>query len=137
MPTMPTRIVHVSIDRDWREVYEFAAMPENMPLWASGLADGLARDGDSWIARGPLGCARVKFAAENEFGVIDHVVTMGSGLSVHNALRVVPNGDGAEVIFTLLRLPGMSEVEFAADEAHVRKDLEALKALLEKQEQNR
>lgn len=136
MPPLPARVDHVSIDRDWRKVYDFAAKPENMPLWASGLASGLERCSDGWIARGPLGSVRVNFTVGNEFGIIDHVVTMESGLVVNNALRVVPNGSGAEVIFLLLKLPGMSEADFAADEAHVRRDLDALKTLLETQEPN-
>ncbi|QRM55768.1 SRPBCC family protein [Sinorhizobium sp. BG8] len=133
MATMPARIIHRSIARDWREVYAFASRPQNMPQWASGLASGLVPDGDEWIADGgPIGNVRVRFAAPNEFGVIDHRVTLSDGLSVHNALRVVPNGDGAEVMFTLLRLPGIDDAAFEADAAHVARDLEALKALMEK-----
>ena len=134
MPTMKARIVHITIGRDWREVYTFAAKPENMPLWASGLSSGLAPDGTDWITSGPLGNARVTFSPLNDFGVLDHLVTMESGLKVHNALRVVPNGDGAEVMFTLLKLPDMSEEQFASDADWVTRDLEALKKLMEEQE---
>lgn len=132
MTTMPARIVHISIDRDWRNVYDFAGRPENMPLWASGLATGLEPDGKDWIAEGPIGSIRVSFVPANEFGIIDHTVTIESGLRVYNALRIVPNGDGCEVMFTLLRLPGMTDDQFAADAAHVQKDLAALKSLMEK-----
>jgi hypothetical protein len=128
---MPAKIVHISIDRDWRDVYDFASKPENMPLWASGLASGLEPDGEDWIATGVLGMVRVSFVPPNEFGVIDHTVTIESGLRVYNALRVVPNGDGCEIMFTLLRLPGMTDEQFAADAAHIRKDIEALKGLME------
>jgi hypothetical protein len=132
MTTMPARIVHITIRRDWRDVYDFAGKPENMPLWASGLASGLEPDGDDWIAHGPLGSVRVSFVTPNEFGVIDHTVMIESGLRVYNALRIVPNGDGCEVMFTLLRLPGMTDEQFAADAAHVQKDLASLKSLMEK-----
>ncbi|MDF1635078.1 SRPBCC family protein [Mycoplana sp. MJR14] len=137
MTTMPARIIHASIARPWSEVYDFAVRPENMPLWASGLASGLRRDGEDWIADGgPVGNVRVRFAPKNDFGVIDHRVTMEDGLVVENALRVVPNGDGAEVMFTLLRLPGMDDAAFEADAAHVARDLETLKTLLEKEGAN-
>lgn len=131
MPPMPASIIHTSIARHWREVYAFVADPEKMPLWASGLSSGLVRDGDEWLAPGPLGNARVRFAQDNEFGVVDHLVTLDSGQKVYNALRVVPNGDGAEVMFTLLRQPGMSDMQFAADTAWVEKDLATLKSILE------
>ncbi|OHV77877.1 polyketide cyclase [Ensifer sp. LCM 4579] len=131
MPPMPARIIHISIARDWREVYAFMADHEKMPLWASGLSSGLTRDGEDWIAPGPLGNARVHFVAANDYGVVDHLVTLEDGRQVHNALRVVPNGDGAEVMFTLLRQPGMSEAQFADDAAWVEKDLARLKSILE------
>jgi hypothetical protein len=132
MTTMTAKVVHCSIDRDWQDVYHFAGKPENMPLWASGLATGLDREGEDWVARGVLGTVRVSFVPENPFGVIDHTVTIESGLRVYNALRIVPNGDGCEVMFTLLRQPGMTDEQFAADAEHVEKDLHALKALMEK-----
>jgi hypothetical protein len=75
---------------------------------------------------------RVSFVPRNEFGVIDHTVTIESGLRVYNALRVVPNGDGCEIMFTLLRLPDMTDDQFAADAEHIRKDLGALKTLMER-----
>jgi hypothetical protein len=129
---MTAEVVHCSIDHHWQDVYQFAHKPENMPLWASGLASGLEPDGDDWIARGVLGTARVSFVPPNEFGIIDHTVTIESGLRVYNALRIVPNGDGCEVMFTLLRQPGMSDEQFVADEAHVKKDLHTLKSMMEK-----
>jgi len=138
MTTMPARIVHRAIRRDWRAVYAFAAKPENMPLWASGLASGLTRDGEDWIADGgPIGKVRVRFAPQNDFGVIDHTVTLPDGLVVENALRVVPNGDGAEVMFTLLRPPGMDDAAFEADAAHVARDLDTLARLMEERETGR
>jgi hypothetical protein len=131
MQTMTVKVVHITIQRDWEAVYDFASKPENMPLWASGLASGLEPDGSDWLATGVLGSIRISFAPHNRFGVIDHTVTIASGLEVHNALRIVPNGDGCEVMFTLLRLDGMTDEQFANDAAHVAKDLATLKALME------
>lgn len=135
MITLPARIIHTTIARDWRAVYTFAAQPENMPLWASGLAAGLTRDDEDWIADGgPIGDVRVRFAPPNDFGVIDHRVTLPNGVVIDNALRVVPNGDGAEVMFALLRQPGMGDAAFEADAAHIARDLETLKRLMEDKE---
>lgn len=131
MSTSTARILHVTIECPWREVYRFAADPENMPKWASGLAGGLTRDGDDYLADGgPLGAARVHFTPDNEYGVLDHRVTLPDGTVVDNALRVVPNGDGAEVMFTLLRQPNMTDEQMDADAAHVQRDLETLARLL-------
>ena len=58
VPVMEATIVHIGIERNWRDVYAFAARPENMPLWASGLGSGLEPDGEDWVAHGPLGSVR-------------------------------------------------------------------------------
>ena len=132
MTILPARIIHIGIARPWRDVYAFAANPENMKLWASGLSSGLVREGDYWVGDGgPIGKVHVRFAPENPFGIVDHVVTMDNGLVVENPLRIVANGDGAEVMFTLLKRPNLDDAGFEADAAHVLKDLQALKALLE------
>lgn len=132
MSVMPAHVVHIGVDRDWRAVYAFASDPANMPEWASGLASGLRPDGEAWVAEGgPVGEVRIHFTPPNNLGVIDHVVTMPDGTQVHNALRVTPNGDGAEVSFVLLRRPDMDEAAFQSDAAHVARDLHTLKALLE------
>ncbi|MGQ3376416.1 MAG: SRPBCC family protein, partial [Caulobacteraceae bacterium] len=60
-----------------------------------------------------------------------------NGVVVDNALRVVPNGDGAEVMFTLLRQPGMDDAAFESDAAHIARDLETLKRLMEDKENPR
>lgn len=132
MPVMQSRIIHLSVEKPWAQVYGFASDPRNMPRWAAGLGGGLKPDGNDWIADGgPLGEVRVNFAPTNEFGVIDHVVTLPDGLKVYNALRVTPNGSGAEVSFTLLRLDGVTDEDFEEDAKAITADLETLKSLLE------
>src|SRR5690349_4875384 len=105
-----SRFVSEFIDRPAGAVYAFASDPANLPRWAAGLAPG-----DS-----------VTFAPRNEFGVLDHVVTTTSGATVSVPMRVVPDGAGAEVVFTVRRLPGMSDTELDRDAALVAADLATL-----------
>jgi polyketide cyclase/dehydrase/lipid transport protein len=126
--------VSVSIARPPAEVYEFASDPRNLPRWAAGLAGAEVRnDGDDWIADAPFGQVRVRFAQRNSFGVMDHDVTLESGVTVHNPMRVVPNGEGSEFVLTLIRRPEMSDEQFAHDKAAIEKDLTTLKDLLERE----
>ena len=131
MTTYPSRTVSVSIDRDWREVYAFLAVPSNFAPWAAGLGAGLEPQGDQWIAQGPDGPIRIRFTPHNELGVLDHRVTAASGAETLNPMRVMANGSGSEVAFTLFRPPDMGAATFDADAAAVARDLQALKALLE------
>jgi hypothetical protein len=78
-----------------------------------------------------MGTIRVRFADPNPFGVLDHRVTLPGGESTLNPMRVVANGDGSELTFTLFRPPGVTDQAFAADAAQVEADLRRLKTLLE------
>jgi hypothetical protein len=129
--THEARNISISIDRDWRQVYEFAHLPGNFPRWASGLASSLHQDGDDWVADTPEGEARVQFTPRNDFGVLDHFVTFATGVQIYVPLRVVANGTGSEVTFTLFLLPGMTDDVVEGDAELISKDLEALKRLLE------
>lgn len=124
--------ISVYIDRPPKDVYAFASNPRNLPVWAAGLASSeVKRDEDEWIVDAPFGKAKIRFSQANELGVMDHDVELDSGVVVHNPMRVVPNGEGSEFIFTLLRQPGMSEKQFEEDEQAVAKDLQTLKMFLE------
>jgi hypothetical protein len=136
MAVHESKIITVSIDRDWRQAYEFACVPQNFSRWAAGLGSGLERSGEEWTARDPEGrTIRIRFSPPNEYGVLDHVVVAEDGTEIPIPLRIVPNGTGAEVIFVLYRLPGISAAAFEADAAAVTRDLEALKGLLENAEE--
>jgi len=114
-----------------RRVYEFAADPGNLPKWAAGLARSeVRRDGDALLADSPMGQVTVRFVAPNDYGVLDHEVTLPSGTTVHNPMRVLPHPDGAEIVFTVRRIE-TTEEEFDRDTSMVEEDLARLAALLE------
>jgi uncharacterized protein YndB with AHSA1/START domain len=126
-----TRHLSVSIDRPVAEVYEYASNPANVPQWAPGLAKRVEQVDGQWFADSPMGRITFAFAPRNEFGVLDHEVTMPSGDVVHNPMRVLADGAGSEVVFTLRRLPQLSDEEFERDAAAVTADLVALKRVVE------
>ena len=43
MTTFACRMITVAVDRNWREVYDFAAIPENFARWAAGLGRRFAK----------------------------------------------------------------------------------------------
>ena len=126
-----TRTLTASIAALAGRVYAFASNPANMPLWAPAFCKSIACVNGQWIIDSNLGAMRIEFAGANPFGVLDHTVTLPSGVAFHNPMRVVPNGAGAEVMFTLFRHEGMSDQQFADDAALVESDLQALKTAVE------
>jgi hypothetical protein len=47
-------------------------------------------------------------------------------------MRVISNGDGSELVFTLYQRQGMTDRDFEKDEQQIETDLERLKTLIEK-----
>ena len=84
---------------------------------------------DSWI---PNGNSESEIHWEKQirrFRSRCHFIVRGQ---FYNPVRVFPNNDGSELVFTVYRRPDVSDQEFAADAAAVEKDLAKLKTLLEK-----
>ena len=128
---METRQLSVRIDRPAALVHDYAADPAHLPEWAAGLAAGIRQDGGEWVADSPMGRVVVRFAAPDELGVLDHDVVLPDGTTVTNPLRVLPAGEGCEVVLTLRRQPGTTDEAFAADAAAVTADLATLKRVVE------
>jgi hypothetical protein len=113
-------------------VYGFVSNPENLPKWAAGLCRSVRKSNGGWIVETPNGSMRFRFAGSKEFGVLDHAVSPAPGPEILVPMRVVANGSGSEVLFTLFQLPEMSEEQFAEDVRLVERDLRTLKEVLER-----
>lgn len=130
----PSHMLSVWIDRDPREVYAFMAAPTNFPRWASGLCSFIEPAGDDlWLAQTSFGPMKMRFTPPNEFGILDHYVFPEIGDPIYVPMRVIANGRGSEISFTLFRQPDMSDEKFAEDAAWVERDLTTLKDVLERQ----
>jgi hypothetical protein len=127
-----SRHISTHIDRSAQEVYDYASNPSNLPEWAPGLGSSVEEVDGQWIVDSPMGRVVVAFAPGNEFGVLDHHVTLSSGETFYNPMRVTVDGTGSEVVFTLRRLPGMSDGDFKRDAEAVFADLVTLKRVVER-----
>jgi hypothetical protein len=133
MPIMPSESRHLSetIERSAADVYEFVSDPANIPRWAQGLSTAVENVDGRWLLGTGSDRASVAFAERNAFGVVDHEVTLPSGEIVHVPMRVVPNGDGCDVVLTVRRQPDMTDADFDRDSGLVQADLTRLKRVLE------
>ena len=129
--THTSRHIVETIARGPADVYAYASDPRNLPAWASGLSTSIEQVDGEWVAESGLGRVTVEFARANDFGVLDHVVTLPDGTKVNNQVRVVANGDGSDVIFSLFQLDGVDAEAFERDASTIATDLATLKGLLE------
>lgn len=131
-----SRVLVQAANCSWRTAYDFAADPEQLTRWASGLATGQispdpANPGE-WLADTPSGHARMRFAPRNDFGVLDHWVTPEGMAEIYVPFRVIATGARRCAFqFTLLRQPEMDDAAFERDSDWIQRDLESLRRLLE------
>lgn len=130
---MRSRTLSVEIAAAPDTVYAFVRDPVQLPVWAAGICQSVTVEGNVWRVEtgGALGMVQLAFCADNPYGVLDHTVTLADGMAVLNPVRVIANGDGSELLFTVFQTPGMSDEQFVRDVQAVRRDLHALKTLLE------
>jgi hypothetical protein len=129
--TSGSRHISERIARPADEVYDYAADPANLPQWAPGLGSSVEKIDGQWFVETPQGRVGFVFVQRNEYGVLDHYVTLPSGEVVYIPLRVIADGSGAEAVFTLRRRPGMSDEDFKADADAMAADLSRLRQVLE------
>ena len=114
-------------------VYRCVRDPHQLPLWAAGICKSVTVVDGVWhVDTGTeIGMVLLAFGEDNRFGVLDHTVTLSSGQSQRVPMRVIANGDGSELIFTVFQTEGMSDEAFIKDIQAVTRDLKTIKTLLE------
>jgi hypothetical protein len=121
----------ITIAADPKEVVAFIADGGNLPRWAIGFAKSARPDGPRWIVSTAQGELPTTIVVDQEAGIVDFRMEPPAGSVATAYTRVVPNGDGAEFVFTQFRQPGVPDEVFDQLVAAVGHELTALKALLE------
>lgn len=130
---MRSRTISIDIAVPADTVYRCVRDPDQLPLWAAGICKSVSvKDGIWHVDTGTeLGTVQMAFCADNSFGVLDHRVTLPGGQSQNNPMRVIANGEGSELLFTVFQTEGMSDEAFVKDIQAVTRDLKTIKTLLE------
>jgi len=106
--TLESRHLSERIGRSAEEVYAYVSDPANLPRWAPGLGNSVEQVDGHWFVDTTGGRVRLDFAPRNDFGVLDHYVTLGSGEVIYIPMRVIADESGFEVLFTLRRRRDMT-----------------------------
>jgi len=136
MTVMETHAGKVSIDAPFEEVARLVADPARAHEWGTEFFSGPLRraDSDEWVAPVPMmgGEIRYRHEADVERGMVDvYLAPPGSDFGPPLPMRVVPNGDGADVIVVLARMPGTSTERWEQHLRDLERELETLKSLAE------
>ena len=131
MSLQRAEVVHISILAAPNSVIAFLADMENWKTWAPWVRSVRRLSERDWSLDSNDGPMTVSFVERNSFGILDHRVTLESGMTVFNAMRVVPNGSGSELEMMVMQWPEMSSEQFEQDVQAVTDDFARLKTAAE------
>ncbi len=137
MTTYPIQTITVTIDAPYEAVARDLADPAAHPQWATEFFTGSARPGKDGevILFSPFmgGDVRFRIDADVERGIIDLYLAPGDApFGPPLPVRLLPNGDGVDVLWTLSRFPGTPEERWQAGIASMERELQSLKQRHEK-----
>jgi len=124
-------VVHTSILATPKSVIAFLTDMDNWKTWAPWVRSVTRLSEGGWRLETKDGAMTIRFVEQNSFGVLDHQVTVASGVIVLNAMRVVPNGSGSELVMVVIQSPEMSAKQFDQDVQAVTDDFARLKPAAE------
>ena len=138
MATLETHTVTVTIDAPLATVAADLADPTTHHLWATEFFAGPVRPGEpgEFVAPVPMmgGEVRHRIDADVERGILDlYFAPSGAPFGPPIPVRLVPNGDGVDVLWTLARFPGVSDQAWQQGLASMTRELQALKRRHEEQ----
>lgn len=132
MTTLVTETVRITIDAPFEQVVADLADPSTHHEWGTEFFATPARptaDGEV-VATVPRmgGEVRMRIDAHLDCGLIDiYLAPLGAPFGPPLPVRVLPNGDGVDVLFTLARFPGQTDSEWEDGLASMARELERLK----------
>lgn len=124
--------ISLFIDYPYEATYRFLSNPLNYGEWAALDKQTYRQlDNGDWAAESAFGPRHFRFTPPNAFGVLDHAAFIPGEPLLWTPMRVTPNEEGTDLVFTFYQRPGMSDEQFASAIEWVTTDFLALKAVLE------
>lgn len=127
---LPSNTQSAAVDAGPSELFDFLADPRNLPRWAVGFCRAIRSDGDRWVATTPQGEVSIRYVTNRDSGTIDFHISPAPAVEFTAFSRVLPNGDGAEYVFTQYQLPGMSADLFAGQIAALAEELHVVQSIM-------
>jgi hypothetical protein len=117
----------IAIDAPPDTVHRFIADPINIPRWAPAFATAIRPSDEHWIATTERGEAEIIVASNRESRTLD--ILSAADRTRGAFARVISNGAGSEVLFTLFFEPGTPEPAVTAQMTVVDEELASIKRL--------
>jgi uncharacterized protein YndB with AHSA1/START domain len=119
----------ISIRATPSDVFDLLSDASAFPRWAPAFAPAIRPDGDHWIVERGGSETRIAVPTSREYGTVD--ILRAEEPRSGAFTRVLPNGEGSELLFTLFFAAGTDEEAVAAQMTTVEQELEAVRSLCE------
>src|SRR5437868_5486607 len=103
------KTVFVSLDRDPTGIFEWLASPNRLPEWHKTFCRSITQENQGWIVASPRGPVNIRFKRNDHARLLDLVLQPVSGTEFTTSIRVLPHGEGAEIIATLVQSLGEAD----------------------------
>jgi hypothetical protein len=123
----------ITIDVAPAEVFAFVADPANLPRYATGFAKAIRPDGAGWLVDVGGSEIALRAATNPALGTVDYYMTSPQGAESTVFTRVLPNGAGAEYVFTLFLPDSASDADVDSQAEVLAAELRVLKQLCQRE----
>jgi hypothetical protein len=110
-------------------VLDLLADPGRLPEWAPAFASAARPDGHDWLVDSGGTQFRIQVPVSRDHGTVD--LLRPGDTSRGARMRVLPNGDGSEFVFTLIFPPGIEPGVIARQMTTVESELRMVRELCE------
>ena len=121
----------ISIAAPPESVLELVGDARRLPDWAPAFASAVEPDGRDWLIDAGAGRFRVRVRVSPEHGTVDLLRPEDLSRGAH--MRVLHNGDGSELLFTLVFPAGTEDGAIAQQMITVETELRTVRDLCEAQ----
>lgn len=132
MPVFQSKTLTVSIDAPFDKVITDLADPATHPEWAKEffVGNAIEKNGEVLVTVPMMGgSVRFKIEANTKLGILDLFLSPeNTKFGTPIPVRLIKNGSGVDVLWTLTRFPGMPDVAWENGLLAMQRELQALKA---------
>jgi RNA recognition motif-containing protein len=106
--TLRSKTIAASVTWDPQTAFDWIADPQNLPRWHSSFCRSLGVENDALVVQSPRGPVGVRFITDDRARILDFIMRCRT-VDLAASFRVLPNGEGAEIVVTLVQPRGFPD----------------------------
>lgn len=101
-----------SLSGNARDTFARISDPNNLSSWYSSFCRSLRWENGSILVESPRGTVPVHFIRDDHSLVLDIAILVAEGIKLTHAIRLLPNGESSEIVWTVIKPEGLADSIF-------------------------